>query len=66
MLSAVPTWLAADTNKIEAGETHGDAVFAADRAVRRAHGSTATTNRTQIMREASPWLTSVYNFSRIS
>lgn len=62
MLSAVPTWLAEYTKQVEAGETHGDAVFSADRAVRRAHGSTAATNRTQIMREASPWLTSVYNF----
>lgn len=62
MLSAVPTWLAAYEKEMKASGVHGDAVYAADRAVRRAHGSTAITNRTTIMREANPWLTSVYNF----
>jgi hypothetical protein len=62
MLSAVPTWLAAYEKEMKALGVHGDAVYAADRAVRRAHGSTAITNRTTIMREANPWLTSVYNF----
>ena len=62
MLSTRPTWLAAYSKSIEEGETHGDAVYAADRAVRRAHGSTAITNRPEIMRNSNPWITSVYNF----
>jgi hypothetical protein len=62
MLSAVPTWIAAYEKEMRESGVHGDAVYAADRAVRRAHGSTAVTNRTAIMREWSPWLTSVYNF----
>jgi hypothetical protein len=62
MISAVPTWLAAYEKEMGESGVHGDAVFAADRAVRRAHGSTASTNRTAIMRTANPWLTSVYNF----
>ena len=61
-LSAVPTWLAAYKNEIESGSSHGEAVQMADRAVRRAHGSTAVTNRSAIMRDSSPWLTSLYNF----
>ena len=62
MMSAVPTWLAAYEKEMKATGVHGDAVYEADRAVRRAHGSTAITNRTRIMREWNPWLTSVYNF----
>lgn len=60
--SAVPTWLAQYEKASLAGENHGDAIYSADRAVRRAHGSTAVTNRPAIMRDASPWLTSVYTF----
>jgi hypothetical protein len=62
MLSATPTWLAKYKEQIEAGEDHGTAVSEADRAVRRAHGSTAITNRSAMQRNISPWLTSVYNF----
>ena len=62
MISAVPTWLAKYREQIEAGASHGDAVFEANFSVRRAHGSTATTNRTAFQRNASPWLTSIYNF----
>ena len=62
MLSTRPTWLAAYSKAVEEGETHGDAVYAADRAVRRAHGSTAITNRPEVMRNSNPWITSVYNF----
>ena len=40
MLSAAPTWLAA-YKEIAAGKDHGEAVVFGDRAVRRAHGSTA-------------------------
>ena len=62
MISAVPTWLAKYREQIELGASQGDAVFEADRAVRRAHGSTATTNRTAMQKNASPWMTSIYNF----
>lgn len=62
MISAVPTWLAKYREQIEAGASHGDAVFEADRSVRRAHGSTAPTNRTAMQRNFSPWMTSIYNF----
>jgi hypothetical protein len=62
MISAVPTWLAQYGKAMEEGATHGDAVFEADRAVRRAHGSTAATNRPMITSHFGGWLTSVYNF----
>lgn len=62
MLSAVPTWLAKYEAERANGASHGDAISEADRAVRRAHGTTAATGRTGIQRDANPWLTSVYNF----
>jgi hypothetical protein len=64
LVSAVPTWLAQYEKSADAGGTHGDAVFDADRAVRRAHGSTAITNRSQVMRGGamSQWMASVYGF----
>lgn len=62
MISAVPTWLAKYESEINTGATHGDAVYEADRSVRRAHGSTAITTRTAMMRNSNPWLVSIYNF----
>lgn len=62
MISAMPTALAAYTQAIEEGRSLNDARYAGERAVRRAHGSTALTNRPAIMREWNPWLTSVYTF----
>lgn len=63
LVSAVPTWLAQYTKEINVGATHGDAVYMADRSVRRAHGSTAITNRSAVMRSGyNPWLASVYGF----
>lgn len=62
MLSAVPTWLAKYRESIENGATVGDAVYDADRSVRRAHGSTAVTNQPAVVRNSSPWLTGVYTF----
>lgn len=50
LLSAVPTWLAAYKDQIRQGESEGDAVGFADRAVRRAHGSSAVAARPRIMR----------------
>ena len=62
LLSAVPTWLTAYERGWKERGNEGDAVFAADRAVRRAHGSSAITSRPGIMRDMNPWLTSVYTF----
>lgn len=63
-LSAVPTWLAAYRTELEAGGMHGDGIYAGDRAVRRAHGSTAMTNRPAVMRGGamSQWFTSLFGF----
>lgn len=61
-LSSVPTWLAAYDKALGEGRSHGDAVFAGDRSVRRAHGSTAITSRPQIMNQVGPWLSTFYNF----
>lgn len=50
LLSAVPVWLAQYEKSKLSGTNEGQAVFEADRAVRRAHGSTAYTNRPALMR----------------
>jgi hypothetical protein len=50
LLSAVPTWLARYRQAKMAGENEGNAIFMADRAVRRAHGSSAITSRAAIIR----------------
>lgn len=64
LLSAVPTWLAQYEKTAGEGATHGDAVYMADRAVRRAHGSVAITNRSGVMRGGAlgQWFASVYGF----
>lgn len=64
LLSATPTWMAQYEKTMGEGATHGDAVFMADRAVRRAHGSSVITNRSGIMRGGAlmSWMTSVYGF----
>jgi len=65
MLSAKPTWVAAYDNALREGSSHGEAIDLADRAVRRAHGSTAATNQPALVRGGGPlhgWLTSVYGF----
>lgn len=64
LMSAVPTWLAEYRTQIESGASKGDAVFAADRAIRRAHGSTAMTNRPVVMRggATAQWFSSVFGF----
>ena len=64
IVSAVPTWLAKYREVMGESGVHGDAVYAADRAVRRAHGSTAITNRPGVMRGTglSQWFASVYGF----
>jgi hypothetical protein len=65
MLSAKPTWVAAYNKYIGEGLSHGESIDLADRAVRRAHGSTAQTNQPALVRGGGPlhgWLTSVYGF----
>jgi hypothetical protein len=65
MMSAKPTWIAQYEKSITNGLSHGDAIDLADRAVRRAHGSTAQTNQPALVRGGGPlhgWLTSVYGF----
>lgn len=65
MISATPTWLAAYRKAKEEGQDHGQSVDEGNRAVRRAHGSTATTNQPAIVRGGGAghgWLTSLYGF----
>lgn len=65
LLSAVPTWLARYKQAIIDGEDHGNAVFMADRAVRRAHGDVSVANLPEGIRRAGPfgsWFTSLYGF----
>lgn len=62
--SAVPTAMAAYKEALARGEDEGQAVFEANRAVRRAHGSTALGSRPAIMRgnALAQTFTSIYNF----
>ena len=65
MISAVPLWLAKYDEVVNETGDHGMAVQQADRAVRRAHGSTAITNQPLIVSNSgplAPWLTSIYGF----
>lgn len=65
MVSAKPTWLAAYNKYLADGLSHGESISLAERAVRRAHGSTAETNQPPLVRGGGPlhgWLTSVYGF----
>jgi len=67
LMSAVPTWLAEYKKALEGRGNYGpnlspgDAVFAADQAVRFAHGSTAITSRPAISRDY-PSMAVLYNF----
>ncbi|MBZ5616243.1 MAG: hypothetical protein LAO23_19720 [Acidobacteriia bacterium] len=64
LLSAVPTFLAEYRTQIANGETEGVAIDLGNRAVRRAHGSTAITSRPEAMRGGAlgRTLTSLYGF----
>jgi hypothetical protein len=65
LLSAVPTWMAQYEKTMRETGVHGDAVFMADRSVRRAHGSTAITSRPGVARGGGAlgaWLSSLYGF----
>lgn len=68
-LSAVPTWLAAYRNAIEAGADHTDARFQADKSVTRAHGSMMAMDKPRVQRpgqgllpEVAKFFTPLYNF----
>ena len=61
LYSAVPTWLARYNELIDKGFSEGDAVYGANTAVRKAHGSSAITSRPGVMR-SSPWMASLYGF----
>lgn len=65
MLSALPTWFAKYSDEMAEHGVHGDAVFAADKAVRQAHGSSAITSRSQVARSRSAlasWMTGFFTF----
>jgi hypothetical protein len=65
MISAMPTWLAAYKEEFANTGDHGNAVFAGDRAVRRAHGDVSVTNLPELVRRSGPfgsWLTTLYGF----
>jgi hypothetical protein len=64
LLSAVPTWLAKYKKGIADKLDEGEAVFEADRAVRRAHGSSVLSNKPAIARTNAlgAWFSSLYGF----
>lgn len=63
LTSAVPLWLAQYNKSMREGISSGDAIYMADRSVRRAHGSTAVTNRPRVMRsEMMSLMNPVYGF----
>lgn len=63
LASAEPTWLGKYEMEMEEHGVHGDAVYAADKAVRRAHGSSAITSRSLVGRSKSlQWFTGFFTF----
>jgi hypothetical protein len=62
LLSSNPTFLGGYMRAIDEGRTQADAIYAGERAVRRAHGDVAITNMSQFQRSFNPWFTSIYNF----
>jgi hypothetical protein len=65
LMSANAMWYTRYTKMLEKGETEGDAVYSANTAVRRTHGSTIVGAKSQIMRINNPIVRSFmpfYNF----
>lgn len=65
LMSAVPTWLAIYKREMSEHGVLGDAVYAADKAVRQAHGSSAVTSRSRVARSRSAlgsWMTGFFTF----
>ena len=62
-MSSAPTWMGKYAAEMEDHGVHGDAVFAADKAVRQAHGSSAITSRSAVARSKSlSWFTGFFTF----
>lgn len=68
-MSTLPTWYAAYKNAYLSGELHEDAVFMADKAVSRAHGSSFTGDQPAVTRlpntflgELGRWFVPLYKF----
>lgn len=68
-VSAIPTWLAAYRRAAVEGADHADAVFQADKAMTRAHGSMLTMDKARVQRpgqgfqpEVMKFFTPLYNF----
>lgn len=68
-MSTVPTWYAAYKKAYMGGELHDDAVFIADKAVSRAHGSSFTGDQPAVTRlpntflgELGRWFVPLYKF----
>lgn len=65
LASAVPSWIAEYRKQLAGGATEGDAIDRADQAVREAHGSSALTNKPEIMRSKNAFaqaMTQFYGF----
>lgn len=63
LASAVPTWLAEYKKQIAADPANvGRATELADKAVRDAHGSSALTNRPEVMRSTNPYVKATTQF----
>jgi GNAT superfamily N-acetyltransferase len=63
MLSSTSMWLAKYKMEMQEHGVEGDAVYAADKSVRRAHGSTATPARPDVLRTpALRWFTGFMTF----
>ncbi len=62
LFSAVPMWHAKYTESLKTGMTEGDAVYSADTAVRRTHGSTIVGAKSQLLRINNPIVRSFMTF----
>lgn len=65
MISTKATALAAYREALREGQNEGQAIYEGERAVRRAHGSTAITNLPALVGRAGPlhgWLTTLFGF----
>ena len=62
LVSAVPTWIAEYTKHLDGSMTEADAIARADNAVREAHGSSALSNKPELMRKKDPLARSMATF----
>ena len=62
-MSSAPTWMGKYMAEMEDHGVHGDAVYAADKSVRQAHGSSAITSKSAVARsKALSWFTGFFTF----